>query len=114
MKINPRKVKLFKPTVVFLGMLLQRGAIHLPVERVKSFIEWGEPRTRCELRKFVNSLGFFRSSIPHYAEKTVELLDLITQTDPAKKNRKKFVFTEGHRRLFDQLKEAAKNYLPLY
>ena len=66
------------------------------------------------MRKFVNSMGFFRSSIPNYAEKTFELLNLITESDPTKKKHKKFALRENHQRLFNELKEAARNYLPLY
>ena len=79
LRINPKKVKLFKPSVVFLGLLIHRGAIHIPEERVKSFVDYPTPSNRLELRRFINSMGFFRNSIPHYAELSFDLLDLVTR-----------------------------------
>ena len=115
MRLNPKKVKLFKPSVVFLGMLIHRGgAIHIPKERVKNFVEFPVPCTRLELRRFINSMGFFRNSIPHYAELSFELLDLVTRSDPSKKGFVKFKFTQHHQALFRKMQQAAEKYLPLY
>ena len=48
------------------------------------------PANRLELRRFINSMGFFRNSIPHYAELSCELIDLVTRSDPTKKGHVKF------------------------
>ena len=114
LRINPRKAKLFQPSVVFLGLLIHRGAIHIPKERVKNFVEYPTPSNRLELRRFINSMGFFRNSIPHYAELSYELIDLVTNSDPTKKGHVRFKFTDHHRTLFRSMQRAAERYLPLY
>ena len=77
-------------------------------------MDYPTPSNRLELRRFINSMGFFRNSIPHYAELSFDLLDLVTRSDPTKKGHVKFKFTEEHHALFQKMKSAAKRYLPLY
>ena len=59
-------------------------------------------------------MGFCRNSIPKYAELSFELQELINKTDPGRKGHSRFRFTELHQTLFDKMKRAAEQYLPLY
>ena len=81
---------------------------------MRSFVDFPTPVTRTELRKFINSMGFFRNSIPNYAELSFDLQELVNSTDPSKKGYSRFRLTEKHLSLFNKMKEAAEKYLPLY
>ena len=59
-------------------------------------------------------MSFFRNSIPHYSEKSYLLSELVTQSNPSRKDYRKFKFGQQHQILFDELKRAAKEYLPLH
>ena len=66
------------------------------------------------MRKFLNSLGFFRTNIPNFSELSFELSELVNKTDRKKVGHVPFEFTEAHHKLFENLKEAKRRSLPLY
>ena len=114
LKLSPKKANLFKEHVVFLGFLLQRGTISIPDERIQGFLEVPPPTDRLALRKFLNSLGFFRTNIPNFSELSFELSELVNNSDKKKIGHIPFQFTETHQALFDKLKDATRRSLPLY
>ena len=114
LKLSPKKANFFKEHVVFLGFLLQRGTISIPDERIQGFLEVPPPTDRLALRKFLNSLGFFRTNIPNFSELSFELSELVNNSDKKKIGHIPFQFTETHQVLFDKLKDATRRSLPLY
>ena len=64
LKLHPMKAKIFQNNVIFLGYLIKKNSINIPLEKCRSFVDTPYPCTRISLIRFINSLSFFRSSIP--------------------------------------------------
>ena len=113
-KISPKKANLFKQSLIFLGFLLRRGTINIPDQRIQGFLDIPPPSSRLGLRKFINSLSFFPSNIPNFAELTVDLAELVNKSDRKKKGCIPFKFLPEHLEKFESLKTAIKKCLPLH
>ena len=113
-KVSPKKAALFRTSVVFLGFLLKRGTICIPDLKIQGFNAIPPPSNRLALRKFINSLSFFRTNIPNFSELAADLTELVNRTDRSKKGYVPFQFTAEHLKQFNHLKEAARKSLPLY
>ena len=111
--MSPKKAALFRTSVVFLGFLLRRGQISIPDQKIQGFLAVPPPTNRLTLRKFLNSLSFFRTNIPNFSELAADLGELVNKTDRTKKGYVNFHFTEEHLKQFNRLKEAARKSLPL-
>ena len=114
LKVSPKKAFLFRTSVIFLGFLLKRGQICIPDQKIQGFLAVPPPTNRLALRKFINSLSFFRTNIPNFSELTANLSELVNTTDRSKKGYVNFQFTENNLQQFNRLKEAARKFLPLY
>ena len=85
LKVSPKKAALFRTSVIFLGFLLRRGQICIPDQKIQGFLAVPPPTNRLSLRKFINSLSFFRTNIPNFSELAANLSELVNKTDRSKK-----------------------------
>ena len=111
LKLNPLKTRFFQKTVNFLGYELEKGTISIPREKIRAFDQTPTPKTRVQLRYFLNATAYFRQNIPNFALYTAPLFELVTQTDPSKTGRKCFEMNELHIKYFNLLKRQIRNSL---
>ena len=96
-----------------MGYLLDGSRIRIPEERVRGYTEVTTPKNRLSLRKYLNSLAYFRSNIPGFSELVAPLEYLVTHSDPGRIGHKKYEWMELHQQAFERLKVAVKTHLPL-
>ena len=114
LKVSPKKAALFRESVIFLGFMLKRGKISIPDHKIQGIMAVPPPNNRMALRKFINSLSFFRTNIPNFSELTTDLAELVNRTDRTKAGYVAFRLTPELREKFELLKDAARRSLPLY
>lgn len=69
----------------FLGYTVSSGGIKPTAERVSAILEYPQPQTCEELRRFLGMLNFYRKVIPKAAEVQREVSKLLLGTDKTKK-----------------------------
>ena len=112
-KLKPQKCQILQEEVKFLGYVIKRGQLRIAHEKVKSFLELPCPQTRLQLRYYLNSTAYFRTSIPDFALHSAVLYELVNNSDASKKNKIHFKMEKQHVEAFERLQEQIENFLPL-
>ena len=71
------------------------------------------PRTRLQLRQFLNISAYFRTSIPAFSRYITLLYELVTESDPKRKNSIQLRLGQKHLEAFQGLREKIRTHLPL-
>jgi hypothetical protein len=94
---HPDKCEFFQREISFLGHMVSEKGVAVQLHKVKSVMEWPQPRTRKDVRAFLGLTGYYRKFIPHFSEIAAPLTDL-TKQDVA------FRWTDAEQKAFDTLK----------
>ena len=100
--LNVDKCELSKPSMKFLGHVIDANGIHADPAKVKAVTDLEPPKTASEVRRIlgmVNQLGKF---IPDLAEKTQPMRELLS-----KKNA--WHWDQNQQKAFDEMKQALIN-----
>ena len=62
-KVNPRKMQILRNTVTFLGYGLRKGEFSICDEKIQAFMDLHTPETRLNLRYYLNSCAYFRTTM---------------------------------------------------
>ena len=83
-KLKPRKCKLFKKEVVFLGRVVSEEGYKLDPSSIKPVLSLKEssPKTVNEVRKLMGFLNYYRRYIKNFSKIAKPIYDLIKMTDP--------------------------------
>ncbi|MGV0982791.1 MAG: reverse transcriptase domain-containing protein [Polynucleobacter sp.] len=76
LKINPKKVNLALENVEFLGIIWQKGKLHIPEAKLNTFKTFPTPTTPKRTKSFVCAMSYYRQFIPRFAELSKPLMDL--------------------------------------
>ena len=92
------KCEFAKRSIKFLGQIIDETGIHADPEKVKAVTNMCEPKTASEVRRFLGMTNHLGKFLPHLAEKTQPLRDLL---------RKENVWSwgESQQRAFDSIKQ---------
>uniref|UniRef100_A0A3B1IHV4 ribonuclease H n=1 Tax=Astyanax mexicanus TaxID=7994 RepID=A0A3B1IHV4_ASTMX len=71
------KCEFSKRSVRFLGQIIDETGIHADPEKVKAVTSMSEPKTVSEVRRFLGMTNHLGKFLPHLAEKTQPLRDLL-------------------------------------
>lgn len=66
--IKPEKCSLGKAEAKYLGYLVTPAGIKPLEHRIRAILDYPKPKDISELRRFLGTLNFYRSSIPRAAE----------------------------------------------
>lgn len=99
LKLKPSKCNLMQKSVTFLGHVVSGDGISTDPEKISLIREWPEPATLSQLRGFLGLTGYYRKFVKGYTNIALPLNQLM------KKNQR-FVWSDGCRVAFQQLKEA--------
>lgn len=77
MKVNLEKSVFFKEEVEFLGFVVSREGLKTAPEKVKTILEYEEPKTVRGLRAFLGLSGYYRKFIKGYADIAKPLTKLL-------------------------------------
>jgi len=100
MRVNKEKMQLGLEEVKLLGVTIN-GKEQIPWEVKKNkALEYPEPKTIQELRRFLGLAGWFRQFIKNYAEITAELFEAL--------KKKRFKWTPGMGIAFEKIKKELR------
>jgi hypothetical protein len=64
---NPKKCEFLKPSVEYLGFIIDKEGIHMDPERVKAISEWPHPKTYRDIQVFLGFCNFYRRFIFNFS-----------------------------------------------
>ena len=99
LKLKPKKCKLFRKEIVYLGFLVNAEGIRPNPDAAKKIRELKEPTCVYDVQQFLGKVNYYRKFIPKLAEIAHPLYEL-TKT----KQKNKFQWNAEHQSAFDQLK----------
>lgn len=111
-KLNLDKCVFGQPNVNFLGHVVDGSGIKPLPEKVKAIIDYPEPKTICELRRFLGMINFYRRAIPHAAKEQRKLTALFGSSK--KRDKTPVPWTPDLRSAFNNCKFALQNCTLLY
>lgn len=100
-KLDLNKSTFAKPSVKFLGFIVDGNGISPNPAKVQSITNFPIPTNTKQIKQLLGSVGFFRSFIPDFAKITAPLTSLLKKTSPWK-------WTETENVSFLKLLEALK------
>ena len=107
LKISPKKVVIAGENIDILGYKLKAKQWHIPKARLQGILSWPPPKTQKQLKSFIHTLAYFRFYIPQFADRKLVLQEML------KKSHQNFRWDSKAQKVFDHLKDAIKNYVPL-
>ena len=66
--VKAEKCEFHKPSVTFLGLILEGGRVRSDPEKIRAVLEWPEPENRRELQRFLGFANFYRRFIRGYSQ----------------------------------------------
>lgn len=93
------KCEFERDTVEYLGYILSAEGLTMSADKVKSIIDWPEPKRVKDIQSFLGFANFYRRFIHNYSEITVPLTRLTRKGIP-------WVLTDAARAAFRNLKNA--------
>ena len=75
-KLKPKKVKLCKPSIDFLGHIVSKDGIQVDPEKTAAIKAFPNPTTVTEIRRFIGMIGYYRKFIDNFTKMAEPLLKL--------------------------------------
>ncbi|XP_055913098.1 uncharacterized protein LOC129946788 [Eupeodes corollae] len=99
LKVGREKCNFCRPSLKFLGYVVDRNGLHVDPEKVESMIRIPAPKNVKEIRSFVGTISWYRRFVPNFAILVRPLTDLL-------KKSKKFEWTKECEESFRKAKEC--------
>ena len=77
LKLHPDKCQVAVKKVNFLGHQLDETGIRPTEDKVEAVKHWPRPSNVQEVRRFLGMVGYYRQYVPHFADKSVHLTNLL-------------------------------------
>ena len=82
---NSKKCEFLKPSVEYLGFIIDKEGIHVDPERVKTISEWPRPKTYRDIQVFLGFCNFYRRFIFNFSGMAKPLTALLLGLKNGKK-----------------------------
>ena len=102
------KCEFHRPSVKFLGYIIDAVGVSMDPERISTIEEWPEPKTYTEIQVFLGFCGFFRRFIWKYSDLTAPMTDLLKGMQKGRKLGQVELTGEA-KRSFQSLKERFRS-----
>ena len=98
--VNLDKCKFCRPSLQFLGYVVDSEGLHTDPSKVKDMLEFPRPRTATQVKRFLGLVGWYRRFIPDFSTLSSAITDLIK----GKKKSNPINWTEEAEKSFVELK----------
>lgn len=109
LKIALEKCEFFQPQIQFLGFHLCFDGMKPSDKKVDEISKFPQPNDSKSLRRFLGLINFYRKLIPNFANKVIELTELM-KSHP---NAKNIIFSEKARESFNCIKSELSSVTAL-
>jgi hypothetical protein len=93
------KCELFRPSVEFLGHIIDAQGLHMMQDKIKAVTEWPNLKSVDDVRSFLGTVGYYRKFIRMFSDVAAPLTALLHTGA-------KFEWSEPQQKAFDELKQA--------
>ncbi|ODN04354.1 Transposon Tf2-6 polyprotein [Orchesella cincta] len=97
--LHPRKIKLFRQKLMYLGYIIEPGGCRPNPAKVIKIKQYPTPKNVTDIQKFLGLLSYYRKFIENFAEKAKPLYELLRKD-------MEFSWTEIRQKAFEELKES--------
>lgn len=111
LKLKPKKCKLFKRQLKFLGHLVTEEGIKCDPEKTQLIRDWEEPKSTRDCRRFLGVIGYYRKFVSDFSRRAAPITDLLKGKTVKRGSHRKFVpvpfvWGEAQRNSFLDLKQT--------
>lgn len=100
--INLEKCKFCRPSLSFLGYVVDKNGLHSNPERVSAVVNYSRPSNVTEIKRFIGMVGWYQRFIKGYSDLIVPLNELIK----GRAKRQSIKWTEAAEISFQKLKQC--------
>ena len=104
LKLKPKKCKLFRNTVEYLGRIVSPEGISADPGKLEAVAGWATPTDVKEVRSFLGFCSYYRDFIPGFAEVSAPIQELVVGKRKGMSKLPPFVWTEAAQRAFLRIK----------
>ena len=104
LKLKPKKCKLFRTEVEYLGRIVSQDGIKADPNKVKAVQEWPRPQTVKDVRSFLGFASYYREFQPNFAGKTAPLQALVREGNNAGRCHQKINWSVACEKSFQSVK----------
>ena len=79
-RLNPAKCMFFREEIKLLGFVVSNRGIHLDSEKIKKIFNFPIPKSKRDIRAFVNLAGFYRRHVHGFAEILAPIYEILKKT----------------------------------
>ena len=97
LRINMEKCQWFQEEVEFLGHLISKSGVKPLQRKIEDIIQFAQPRTTDDLRRFLGLAGYYRKFVPDFA-------DVVSPLNQLLRKNCKFLWTPKCEESFQKLK----------
>ena len=105
--VNPEKVKMGLTEIEYVGHLIDRHGISFTNEKKNKVLDFRLPEKAHEMKSFLGLCSQYRDHIPHYAQLSAPLHDMISNY--SKKSRQKLQWNDELLRIYEKFKSQVEN-----
>lgn len=106
LKLAPKKCKLFRKRVKYLGHIVSAEGISVDPEKTEKVSSWPAPENHKQLHQFLGFAGYYRRYIKDYSKITKPLTELLAQSNKdGSKAKSSWNWTTAHEQAFGKVKE---------
>lgn len=106
LKLQPRKCKLFREQVTYLGHVISHEGVATDPQKTAVVSEWPIPQTVKQVRAFLGFAGYYRRFIHSFSKLAAPLHALLKGTATARQGNTRVNWAEACQDSFERLKEA--------
>ncbi|EEZ97618.1 Retrovirus-related Pol polyprotein from transposon gypsy-like Protein [Tribolium castaneum] len=100
--INLTKCKFFRKSLKYLGFIVEGNGLRADPDKVKDMINYPNPKTTTEIKRFQGMCSWYRRFIPHFSSLCAPLNNLIKNKDKGQK----IIWTSEAQEAFLKIKNA--------
>lgn len=100
--INIKKCQFFKPSLKYLGFIVDKDGLRTNPEKVEAMVNYPVPSTATEIKRFVGMCSWYRRFIPHFST----LMSPINNLLKGKKKGQKIQWNRESDEAFQKVKDA--------
>lgn len=103
-KLKPKKCKLFRTEVEYLGRIVSQEGIKADPAKVKAVQEWPRPQTVKDIRSFLGFASYYREFQPNFAGEVAPLQAVVREGNNAGRCHQKINWSVACERAFQSVK----------
>lgn len=100
--VNIDKCEFFRPSLKYLGFIVDKSGLRTNPEKVSAMVNFPQPRTTTEIKRFTGMCSWYRRFIPHFSD----LMSPINSLLAGRKKGQRIIWSKAAEKAFCDVKQA--------